>query len=287
MVRLKHIIDAKFFTILVLFFVSNLMATEKSRIAVMPFLGDKTVTPEQLDFITGKFTSELINSKRFTVLDRKNIDVILKEQGFQQSGVCNSSECQVEIGQMLGVDFLVNGNMVRFGPEYAFRIEYVDVSTGEVSATVEISKKGELHEVYRPASRELAQRLAQKVSADSDASNDSKPLSNSELYEVEGSEPENVDAGVTGSDSKGLSLKRKIALGLLAPALGGGGAGVYFNNEGVSALEDYDQAVADGDFDAANTAWDEQDNAKNMRNISYSVSAFSLVTGIVLWFWPE
>ena len=132
-------------------------------IAVLPFVGDQSVTPEQLNFITGKFAGELISTGAFTVLDRGKMDFILKEQGFQQTGVCNSSECKVQIGQLLGVDFLVAGNMVKFGPEYAFRLEYIDVSTGQLVKSVDISRKGDLYEVYKEICHEGAMKLAQNV----------------------------------------------------------------------------------------------------------------------------
>ena len=66
-----------------------------------PFVGDKSVTAEQLNFITGKFAGELMNTQVFHMLDRGQMDYILKEQGFQQTGTCNSSECQVQMGQLL------------------------------------------------------------------------------------------------------------------------------------------------------------------------------------------
>ena len=75
----------------------------KPSIAVLTFKGDNIVTPEQLAFITTKFASELISSGAFTVLDRNRMDAILAEQGFQQSGTCNSTDCNVQVGQLLGV----------------------------------------------------------------------------------------------------------------------------------------------------------------------------------------
>jgi len=285
-------------------------AAEGHRIAVMPFRGDKSVTPEQLDFITGNFTSELIEIGGFTVLDRNNMDVILREQGFQQSGACNSSECQVEIGQLLGVDYLVNGNMVKFGPEFAFRLEYLDVSTGQVKYTVKYAKEGQLHKVYKVACQELAKGLALKAGvktksdtesdaevADAQQENEETEAAQStglseELFAVQ--PEENLKPSISGdavsakpSDRSGLSTKRKIALGMLAPVFGGLGGGYYFDGKGVEYGEDYDAALAVSSRTDAQKAYDNEVKMENYRNISYGLAVGTLVIGLGLWFLPE
>lgn len=281
-------------------------AADGHRIAVMPFRGDKSVTPEQLEFITGKFTSELIEIGGFTVLDRNNMDVILKEQGFQQTGACNSSECQVEMGQLLGVDYLVNGNMVKFGPEYAFRLEYLDVSTGQVKLTVEYSKEGQLHKVYKVACEELAIGLAEKagvkIKPDTDVANNKKQNEETETSQSTGlseelfavQSEENVKPSISGdaistkaADRSGLSTKRKIALGMLAPVFGGLGGGYYFDGKGVEYGEDYDAAIATASRTDAQKAYDNEVKMENYRNMSYGLAIGTLVIGLGLWFLPE
>lgn len=111
------------------------------QLAVIDFTGDANSTAEQLDFITGELASELVKTNAFVVLERGRMDAILQEQGFQQSGACNSSDCRVQVGQMLGVDKLVAGSLVRFGPQYAFRIEYLDVATGRILQTISLEKR--------------------------------------------------------------------------------------------------------------------------------------------------
>ncbi len=133
------------------------------QIAVIDFSGDATINQDQLDFISGELASELVKTKAFVVLERGKIQSILQEQGFQQSGACNSTECQVQIGQMLGVDHIVTGKLVRFGPNYAFRTEYLDVATGRIQKTISFEKSGELHEIYRDATHDAAIALAKYV----------------------------------------------------------------------------------------------------------------------------
>ena len=52
--------------------------------------------------LTEELRSFLVQSKKYIVLERDNMETILTEQGFQQSG-CTSAECAVEVGKLLNV----------------------------------------------------------------------------------------------------------------------------------------------------------------------------------------
>jgi len=270
------------------FFFSNVYAqaadhTAKKitpNVAVVPFSGDQNVTPEQLSFITSRFTGDLIATNSFTVLDRSKMDFILKEQGFQQTGACNSSECKVQMGQLLGVDNLVVGNMVRFGKTYALHLDYVDVGSGQIVKTVEAEQKGDLEDVYKEICRVGVENL---VAALSNKSLDSQ-------------------ARVIPTDAlpklhaNAMSGKHKIALALLGTSLLSAGGGVYFNAKASSDMTDYNRAKdlwqnTNSQSEAlATTLTDSYNNeirATKYRNVCYGVSLTALIAGAVLWFWPE
>ena len=263
-------------------------------IAVLPFVGDATVTPEQLNFITGKFVSELISINAFTVLDRGKMDFILKEQGFQQSGACNSSGCKVQVGQLLGVDNLVSGNMVKFGPEYAFRIEYIDVGSGQIVKTVELTKEGDLYKVYKVVCSEGAQKLAEaifgpKVIAPAPpvvATAPTVDLAPSPEPKPQAAAQVPADA-IPSSPSKPMSTKRKWAMALWGTSLLGGGGGYYFNTVRVKRVDEYGNALTARNYADTKAAFDNAQSASTRRNISYGVSIGTLVAGTVLWFLPE
>src|SRR6266542_7022297 len=60
---------------------------------------------------------ELVNSAKYEVIDRSNMNKILKEQAFQMGG-CVAKECAVEAGQMLGVGKIVVGTVGLIGKTY-------------------------------------------------------------------------------------------------------------------------------------------------------------------------
>ena len=60
-----------------------------------------------------KLTEYLVQTNRFTVLEREKIDKILQEQGLSMTGVIDQNSA-VEIGKLLGVDALIFGNVTAY-----------------------------------------------------------------------------------------------------------------------------------------------------------------------------
>lgn len=277
-------------------------------IAVLAFTGDKTVSSEQLQFITGKFSAYLVESETFTVLDRSRMDDILKEQGFQQSGACNNSECRVQVGQLLGVDNLVAGSLVRFGNEYAFRIEYLDVSSGRIIKTIEFEKTGELQDVYKEACRFGADQLSRWVRGEkpkeSTAISTIPPTPAPILAPVPAApltsvvplkivdaqatpQPRSTITMAPAVPSTHLSLKRKIALGLLGPVVIGGVGGLLLNNKVSQYVREYQSAESSRYNIGLENSYDNWERAKTNRDIAFGISGLSVVAAAILWFLPE
>lgn len=231
------------------------------QVAVIPFTGDNTVTSDQLSFITAKFTGELIATNRFVVLDRGKMDYILQEQGFQQTGVCNTSECKVQIGQMLGVENMVSGKLVRFGNSYAMHLDFIDVGTGQIAKTADVEEKGDLEDVYKPLCYNGANKLVQ-------------------LVLPHASVP--VDAIPSAATAKKLSTKRKIALAMGGASLVSSGAGLYFNSTADGYADDYRNALANQNRPAIDEAFDNTETSKNRRNGAYGIAIGTAVIESVI-----
>ncbi len=78
---------------------------ELVRIGVID-LESETVPAPELRILSDRLRVELVNTGEFQVLERERMDLILREQGFQQSG-CVATECAVEIGQLLGTEKMI------------------------------------------------------------------------------------------------------------------------------------------------------------------------------------
>lgn len=109
--------------------------------------------------LTDLMINALINSNRFRVFERRKLDSLIAEQGFQHfSGLVDPSTA-VQLGRMIGAHFVVTGSItdisrggsggIRLGPvgfgESSLRVtltvRIVDVATGEILYSVVEKKK--------------------------------------------------------------------------------------------------------------------------------------------------
>ena len=88
------------------------------------------LSPQEAKMLTQRLTTKLISLNKYQVVERNNMEKILKEQKFQHSG-CTDSECAVEIGQLLNSDYIVMGNVNKFGDMYVLDARLIDVGLGK------------------------------------------------------------------------------------------------------------------------------------------------------------
>ena len=122
--------------------------------AVLPFTG--SLPPSELAALSNRFESEMIAQDSFLILERRRMDLILKEQGFQQSGACAGSDCEVEVGQLLGVQKVFIGEVSRVGETTTLDVRRVDVATGRDEFGHSLDIHGTAEDVLRLGCREMA-----------------------------------------------------------------------------------------------------------------------------------
>lgn len=116
--------------LILLFSIASVILATPQTVAVLQFKGNG-VSETETEILTSKLEVELFRNGSFMVLERKEMGAILQEQEFQQSG-CTSSECAVEIGQILGVTYMVAGDVSRIGEVFYCNIRMIDVATSAV-----------------------------------------------------------------------------------------------------------------------------------------------------------
>jgi TolB-like protein len=101
---------------------------QKERIAVLDL---KTVgfPAEKGRIVSELIRTDLINSNRFIVIERSQMDAIFKEQGFQQAG-CTDQDCAVKIGKLLAARKMLIGNVMKVGESIMVTARIVDVEKG-------------------------------------------------------------------------------------------------------------------------------------------------------------
>jgi TolB-like protein len=109
--------------------------------------------------VTDKIVEELVNSGKFTVLDRANVDRILQEKEFQlSSGIVRNEEIR-QAGEYLGADYVVLANASRVGSTYVISAKMIDVVTGEIAAQASTEKQGKIDVLL-----EIARTVGKQIS---------------------------------------------------------------------------------------------------------------------------
>ncbi len=115
---------------------------ELPTIAVLDFEG-RGIPQMEAQTLTDRFSTELGNTGAIRLVERNTMSEILKEQGFQQTE-CTSDECAVEVGQLLGVEFMISGALGKVGNTYTIDAKMFAVGTGAAEVTKSISYQGEV-----------------------------------------------------------------------------------------------------------------------------------------------
>ena len=104
---------------------------KKISIAVLDLEVREGVSKQIMGPVTDRLREELFNLGKYRILDRKNMEKILQQQGINLSD-CTSSECAVNVGQMLSVDKIVTGSVNKIGEVYFINASMINVGTGEI-----------------------------------------------------------------------------------------------------------------------------------------------------------
>jgi len=102
--------------------------------------------------LTDSVRLEVVKAAKYKVIDRGNMDKILKEQAFQMTG-CVAKECAVEAGQLLGVGKIIVGSLNLIGKTYYLTLTLVDVETGETVGIEEDICKCEVDDLIMASKR--------------------------------------------------------------------------------------------------------------------------------------
>jgi hypothetical protein len=118
------------------------------------------VTKEEAASLTDAFRSELSKSGKYQVMERGQMEQILKEQGFQQSGACDEATCAIEMGKILAVNQIVMGTIGKVGRTYTLSVRVVEVGTGKIVKDITEYQKGNADELLTRTIPVVAAKLA-------------------------------------------------------------------------------------------------------------------------------
>ena len=140
--NLDFISGAASVALMLMVFLGTLYAQGKPTVAILDFEGQKVKTTD-VQTLTERLRTEIGNTNAVRLIERKAVEKIMEEQGLQQTG-CVSDECAAEVGQLLGVQFMVSGTIGKMGKTYTIDIKMFSVETGATERTKSATYKGDI-----------------------------------------------------------------------------------------------------------------------------------------------
>ena len=99
-----------------------------AKVAVLNFVStSETFSDHIIEELTGK----LVNGRKITIVDRRNLALISQEMNLQLSGDVSDESAQA-IGKMLGAQSIVSGTLTNMGTFYRFRVRVINVESAAI-----------------------------------------------------------------------------------------------------------------------------------------------------------
>lgn len=114
------------------------------------------VSASEAAAVSGFVRGAVVRSGRFTVVDKGNMEKILAEQAFQQTG-CTSQDCAVKLGHLLNVQTMIIGEYTVIERNRYLSANMVNVETGRIEQSASV--KGFDAANVDEAAQELVNRL--------------------------------------------------------------------------------------------------------------------------------
>ena len=118
-------------------------AWSQPKVAVLDAIIPQNMDPSIQGPATEKIIEKLVQSNRFTVLDRANIEGVLKEREFQVSGMVSDQDV-VTAGKYLGADYVVVAKLSRVGDTNFISGKMINVKTGVIASQTSAQGDGKL-----------------------------------------------------------------------------------------------------------------------------------------------
>lgn len=154
------------FLLMLMLCTSSALWAEKPVIAVVDFQ-PKNVSRIISIAVSDLVRSEMIKTGAFTMIERTQMEEILKEQGFQMSG-CTDTSCAVKIGKLMSAKKILVGEVNGIGQSIVTTIRIVDIEKGtaEFAATEKSPSIDDLDTAAKNITRELFANMQGGIARD-------------------------------------------------------------------------------------------------------------------------
>lgn len=150
--------------VIILLSVFSLMANaENVKLALLQPLtvpGSTECNPMEISMVRGELRKAFGWQSDFQVLTRMDVDAMLKEQGFQRSGMVDDAQ-RKQVGIMTGAQYICVSSITKYNTQIYIEAYLVDIETGQMTnpASQYINVKNEDYSTLPAACGELAKEM--------------------------------------------------------------------------------------------------------------------------------
>ena len=131
------------------FLPSRCLSQTKILVAVVDFSVPGSIPNSKAISLSDIVNSEMIETGRYIIVDRRNTKAIMNEMAIQMTGA-TSQEQVVEIGKLLNVQKIVSGNISKLGSKFVISLSLTDVESGKLERTLTRSYMGSMEGLDKP-----------------------------------------------------------------------------------------------------------------------------------------
>ncbi len=112
-----------------------IVMSQPKKIALLETLnGDKSVQVKgiEMNMVRGELRKAVSNQAGFQAFTRTDIDQLMKEHGFQKSGMVSDAQ-RKKLGEMSGADYICVSTLTKSNTQFYLEAYLIEVETGEIS----------------------------------------------------------------------------------------------------------------------------------------------------------
>lgn len=157
----------KKFVIILLSVFSMMANAENVKLALLQPLtvpGSTECNPMEISMVRGELRKAFGWQSDFQVLTRMDVDAMLKEQGFQRSGMVDDAQ-RKQVGIMTGAQYICVSSITKYNTQIYIEAYLVDIETGQMTnpASQYINVKNEDYSTLPTACGELAKEMLGEI----------------------------------------------------------------------------------------------------------------------------
>jgi TolB-like protein len=149
------------FGIFAAFAVSTGLFAQQPVVAVAPFDAISGISAADANMITRVFFIRLGNTNKVSLVDRGVVERVLKEHKFQ-AGDWSNQQKTAELGTALNADWIVRGDMEKFGTNILVTVQFYDIRTFRFmgGADLRLANADEAYDKMDPLVNKLVDTIA-------------------------------------------------------------------------------------------------------------------------------